>query len=523
MTKGHDRHAARRDLIGGSGALALRNVMQGLLNIVRTKVVAVMLGPAGAGILSQATQFRYFVSRFVYMGFGPGIAKYTAERHAQDDRKGVATLLNSVTTLFLMSGVLLIVIVSGAAKPISGWIFGDEKLWRYAILVVVAIPMFVQTDVASMFLRGTRHFKVLALNGVYVTAIGAAVVIPMVWLYGLDGAIWSIPLAAALSAIVSYRALQTEILKPTGFKSELLLIEKDLLVKLTRFGIVGSVLAISRSLSDLIVRSSVVSSLGREQNGYLQAAWGTANPTMGLIISALVAYGVPTMAAHHGDKKLVGHTRDDLIRFYLLTSVPLGAVYSITASWWLPVFYSRKFLPAEPLAYWAIFGQLLYGLRIMINLGLVAQERFAPALVLAVSQAVAYVILYYIYVPTFAVLAVPLSFFASDVVIGPASWLYALRREDYTPTARTIVLLLSSLPFGVAWAIVPLYFRPLTAKLILLLGLIVWSAMNVRRKDVEKVRQILGRRRRRNQESEEGDGGAGEPETGEQPRTPDSL
>ncbi len=497
MNKGPDRHAARRELVGGSGALALRNVLQGLLNIVRTKVVAVMLGPAGAGILSQATQFRFFVSRFVYLGFGPGIAKYTAERHAREDWAGVASLLNGVTTFFLITGGTLIVLVTGAAQPVSKWIFADPHLWRYALLVAIAIPMFVQTDVASMFLRGTRHFKTLALNGVAVTFIGALVVIPMVLAYGLDGAIWSIPIAAALSAVVSYRALQVEILRPSGFRSELSMLDKDMLLRLTRFGVVGSIMTVSRSFSDLLVRSVVVNSLGRAQNGYLQAAWGTGTPTMGLIISALTAYGVPTMAAYQHDRKVVSETRDDLIRFYLLTSIPLGAAYAIAIPIWLPLFYSRAFMPAERLAYLVIFGQLLYGLRMMINLGLVALERFTAALTLSLAQSAVFVLMFFIYLDQFGLMAAPLAFFVSDLVIMPASWLWAVRREAYEPSRRTLLLLASSLVYGMEWVIAPIYLGGRNTQIALMLGLIVWAAINMRRGDIERALRIVGRGRRR--------------------------
>jgi hypothetical protein len=115
-------------------------VLNIIISIVRTKLIAVFIGPAGMGIslLNSAINIISGVS-----GLGSKLVlSNISGKHKENDLSSVSTMVSTVKKLVLVTGIL-------------------ARYWRYFFLVVEAIT-FGNTDYTLIFISVTVLLKQLA-------------------------------------------------------------------------------------------------------------------------------------------------------------------------------------------------------------------------------------------------------------------------------------------------------------------------------------------------------------------------
>ncbi len=439
-----------RDLVRSSSVLALRQALLGALSVVRTKVVAVILGPAGVGLVAQASQLTLLTSRLANLGLGNGVAKYVAQYAAADARKDLDALLGSVRWAVLAASAVVITILVCGRQGVATWIFGAPRYAVDLVLVAVATPFLAQVDTAVFALRGTRHFGTLALASLAVTGTSVAVTVALVMSFGIQGAFWAFPVAAVVGSLIMRAALARAVLRPFDVRARPRVPNRAFVSALSLYALAVLASGLSDAMGELIVRSSLVHRLGADANGIYHASWSVANQFGALFGSTLVTWGLPTMASLGGDPARVNDVRNDLLRAYLLAGVPLAVVALLTASLWLPLLFSRRFLPAAPLLTWQLAAQIVLGVRAMLNTSLWAHERLRMFILLTLSQTAIYLTLYFLLVGTFGLTAVPVAFLGSQLAVLVPTAAYVRRVESMRldrPTKR--VALTSTVVVGV--------------------------------------------------------------------------
>ena len=83
--------------------LGAQRIATGLLGAVRTKIAAAFLGPAGMGILAQATTVQELLLQSSNLGTSRGFLKLAAESGGRRDARALARLIQ--TTVALVGGI----------------------------------------------------------------------------------------------------------------------------------------------------------------------------------------------------------------------------------------------------------------------------------------------------------------------------------------------------------------------------------------------------------------------------------
>jgi PST family polysaccharide transporter len=108
-------------LIGGSSALNI------CLGILRTKAMAVLLGPTGYGMVGAYVVIAELSRNVAQMGVNASGVRQIADAVASSDSEKVArtaTTLRRMSLAFAVLGAVLLVVLSG---PVSRLTFGDES------------------------------------------------------------------------------------------------------------------------------------------------------------------------------------------------------------------------------------------------------------------------------------------------------------------------------------------------------------------------------------------------------------
>ena len=342
-------------IIGGSSAVNLG------LSIVRTKVMALLLGPAGFGLFGVYGSILDLVRAIGGMGIHTSGVRQIAEA---DSSGNAVRLARTVTTLrrvaFICGGLgaLLLVIFS---RPISQFSFGSVE--QAGSLVLLALAVFF-ADVSAgqaAVVQGMRRLGDLARINVRGALYGTILSIGIVLYFFQQGEpergiVPSLVCVAAMTILTSWWYARKIKVEPVTMTTAEISAEVSGLLKL---GFVFMATALMTMAVAYVVRIIVLRQLGESAAGYYSAAWQLGGIYVGFILSAMGADFYPRLTAVANDNAQCNRLVNEQAEVGLLMAGP-GVLGTLTfAPLVIDLFYSTKFGPAVEVLRWICLGMLM--------------------------------------------------------------------------------------------------------------------------------------------------------------------
>ncbi len=187
----------------------LGGVASRVLTMGSSIIVARLLGRESYGEMGMVQSTLSMLGVFAGFGLGGTATKYIAEFRIKDPARA-----GRITNLTLVISMLTAGLLAGACFGFSGWL--SAKTMNRAdiapLLAAGSLLLFVSTlgGVLSASLAGFESFRVIARINVIQGFAALLLTIPLVWLFGVQGAIASMTINAAMGILLCARALRTE-------------------------------------------------------------------------------------------------------------------------------------------------------------------------------------------------------------------------------------------------------------------------------------------------------------------------
>lgn len=337
-------------LVGGSSVI---NIAMG---IVRTKAMAMLLGPAGFGLAGLYLSIVGLAQAVAGMGINSSGVRQIAEAVGSGDRERIArtaVVLRRVSILVGLLGALLLVVFSAQISTVT---FGSKQNAGAVSLLSVAVFFTLVSNGQGALIQGMRRISDLAKMGVLGALFGTLITIPVVYFFREQGVVPSLVAVAAMSLVTSWwysRKIQIEIPAMTVSQSGQ---EAAALLKMG-FAFMASGLMMMGSA--YAVRIIVLHQVGFEATGLYQSAWTLGGLYVGVILQAMGADFYPRLTASAKDNILCNRLVNEQVRVGLLLAGP-GLIATLTfAPLVLALFYSAKFGPAVDILRWICLGVAL--------------------------------------------------------------------------------------------------------------------------------------------------------------------
>jgi antigen flippase len=340
-------------IVGGAQAINY------VIGLVRTKVVAVLLGPSGVGLVGLYLSAVGLVQTFAQFGINQSGVREVAAAAGSQDQERIAQTIKTLRRACWFTGIFGWVLTVALAWPLSQWIFGSvDHLWALAILGCVVLLESVSSGQKSL-LQGVRRVGDLARIQVTFALLSTLLAIGIYWWLGERGIVPVILVTSVVQLGVSWwfsrrvaviRVRQTWLETWRNSKS---------LIRLGSAFMYGAVLA---AVVGLVIRALIVRDLGLDAAGIYQAAWALSGMFGAFVLQAMGTDFYPQLTAVASDDQAVGRLVNEQIQTGILLALPgvLGAIG--LASVLVEIFYSAKFdSAAEPLRWFAlgVLGQIV--------------------------------------------------------------------------------------------------------------------------------------------------------------------
>jgi PST family polysaccharide transporter len=412
------------------------------LGIISTKVFALILGPSGLGFLSIIRQIRdTAISISTLQGTNVIVQGLATRDWADKKRYEIAVSISLFLTTLLVITVLLI-----AAPSISRSVINRTDPTSVFLIRLLTIPILLGTITIylSGILNGFRAIGRLAITQVILSFAILILSLPVAYLvraYG-NGYFLLLLIGSSLVGVMTcfaftYRSgwlpSPSEILCALKSISTL---KTDISSFLT-FASVTLIAGASATISELIIRSSVVKNLGLDDAGYFDAAWTLSAKYILLILASFGTYYLPTLSGNKNldeSKQLI--TR--VLGFSILIVVPTITSVVALKPFVIRLLYSQEFLPALEMIRWMLIGDYLKTTSWVFGMTILASADKKTLLISEVGFRLVLVILSIEAINAYnSVEYVGLAFLLVYIAYTIFTLMYAASKYQYIPPAST--------------------------------------------------------------------------------------
>jgi O-antigen/teichoic acid export membrane protein len=338
-------------IIGGASVI---NIAVGLLRI---KVAAVLLGPAGVGLIGLLTSLAGTASAVAGLGFGNVGTRQIAEAAGRNDAVAAAAARRALfwgTLVLALLGAAVFWALRGvlAVRVLGDASLADDVGWL-ALVVALTVAAASQTGL----LNGMRQIGDLARVSVLSALLSTVMGVGALMLWGRSGLmafIIAVPLASFLLGHV-YVARLPKVQAP---RTPLPVLAGQWRI-LATLGAAFMVASLAGTVGQLLVRTLVHRQLGADALGYFQAASAISMSYIGFVLAAMGADYYPRLTAAIHDHAAVNRMVNEQTEVALLLASPVFLAMMGLAPWVIELLYSSSFHAAAAVLRWQVLGDVL--------------------------------------------------------------------------------------------------------------------------------------------------------------------
>jgi O-antigen/teichoic acid export membrane protein len=322
--------------------------------IIRSKAVAVLLGPAGMGFAGLLVSTTGLVGSLTNLGLGFSAVKDIAAANGSGDTGRVATVVSVFRRLVWITGLLGALATLVLSPWLSQITFGSRE-HTLAFVWLSCTLLFGQLASGQMvLLQGMRKLQYLAKANMAGTVIGLIVSLPLYYFYGLQGIVPAIIVSSILSMLMAFYWGSRVKIESMTVNIQTIKHEGAGMVKM---GIMLSLSGLITTAAAYLIRIFISNQGGIEQVGLYSAGFAIINTYVGMVFTAMGTDYYPRLSeVANSDLKRTQMVVNQQAETAFFLISPLLVAFIVYIDIVILLLYSEKFIPVSGMIHWAAIG-----------------------------------------------------------------------------------------------------------------------------------------------------------------------
>jgi antigen flippase len=337
-------------IIGGSSVVNIA------ASVVRAKTMALLLGPAGVGLLGLYGSVLELTQSIAGMGINSSGVRQIAEAVGSGNTQRVAQTAAVLRRTSLFLGALGAILLVVFCRPVSRWTFGTNEFAASVALLSLAVFFQSVSNGQTALIHGMRRIADLARIGVLGALFGTSITLTLVYFLREEGLVLSLVSGAAVGlGICWWHRRKIHIPAPS---LTVLQVREDA-AALLKLGSVFMASAVLTTGAAYTVRVIVRDNISLEAAGLYQAAWTLGGLYVGFILQAMGTDFYPRLTAVANNNIECNRLVNEQAQISLLLAGP-GVIATLTfAPLVIALFYDTTFIGAVQPLRWICLGMVL--------------------------------------------------------------------------------------------------------------------------------------------------------------------
>lgn len=417
-----------------------------LIALVRNKLVALILGPGGMGLVSLFNSTINFVSNSTNFGLSMSAVRNISEAFSTGNEAAIRRSVKLIRSWSLLTALLGMVVCAALSPLLNDVTFswGDHTL--HFVLLSPIVGMMAITGGEMAVLKGLRRLSALAIISVY-GVIGALVTtVPIYYFMGERGIVPSLLVMAltqmALTIAYSYRSFPPRVSLQRSF-----LRKGNGMIRLGTAFLLAGILG---SGAELAIRSYLNNVAQLDTVGLYNAAYMVTMTYAGMVLSSMETDYYPRLSAVNADPAACRTTVNRQIEVSLLLMSPLLVAFTISMPVLLPLLYSSKFLPALGMMHVMVIAMYFRAIKLPVAYLTLAKGDSLSYLLLEGIYDVIVVLLVMLFYNLLGIIGAGVAVTVAGIIDFFTIILYTRYKYGYRLSGHVIRYALMQIPIGMA-------------------------------------------------------------------------
>ena len=312
-----------------------------LVGIVRNKLVAMILGPEGMGLVSLFNSTTKLVSDSTNFGISMSAVKNISLAYDKGDTALMAHEIRLIRSWSLVTAVLGMMVCILLSPLLDKWTFNWGNHTLHFILLSPVVALGAITGGEAAILKGLRRLRSLAVVSLYNVVLALIITIPIYYVMGESGIVPSLVIIALLQCLLTI-AYSWRLYPPRILLSASVLCEGGSMIRLGVAFVLAGVLG---SGGDFVIRSYLNNTGDLSTVGLFNAGYMMTMTCAGMVFSAMETDYFPRLSGISQLGTRLNETVNHQMEVSLLLVAPILVFFIMGLPILLPLLYSGKFLP----------------------------------------------------------------------------------------------------------------------------------------------------------------------------------
>ena len=339
-----------RDILKTTSLFSGVQILGVLISIAKSKLAAILIGPAGIGIVGVLNSTLNVIIGFSKLGLDVSAVKEIAALKGHDEAK-VVKIINVLRRLCWITGILGALITIVLSSWLSQLAFGNTSHTVSFMLLSLAV-LFNQLTVGNLaILQGLRKLKKLAKASLWGSFGGLLVIVPLYFYYGISGIVPAIISISILTYFFSWFFSKKQIVKHPKLSLKDTLNQGKSMVKL---GFVLSLGSLATIITIYGIQIFITNKGGIDEVGFYNAAFIIINAYVGVIFTAMSKDYFPRLSSVVNEQDTMQKVVNQQAYVAVLLLTPIIVIFLAFIPTIISLLFSKEFMP--------IIGILTFGI-----------------------------------------------------------------------------------------------------------------------------------------------------------------
>ena len=312
-----------------------------IVSLVRNKLAAILLGPAGMGLVSLFNATVAFISQATGFGISMSAVRHISELSESGDEAQRTYYIKVVRAWSLLAALLGVLVCVAIGPFLSSNTFSWGNHTLHFILLAPAVGMIAVTAGETAILKGTRQLKPLVVVQTFTILATLILTVPAYYFFGQAGIVPVIVLMALVTLLFtvnySWRLYPLQLSGSKGILGDGM--------EMIRLGVAFTLAGIVGAGSEMLIRSWLNLQGDLDAVGLYNAGYMITVTYASMVFSAMEADYFPRLSAVNGDVPATNETVNKQTEVTLLIIAPMLVGMIVLLPVLTPLLLSEKFMP----------------------------------------------------------------------------------------------------------------------------------------------------------------------------------
>ncbi len=339
-----------RDILKTTSLFSGVQILGVLISIAKSKLAAILIGPAGIGIVGVLNSTLNVIIGFSKLGLDVSAVKEISALKGHDEAK-VEKIINVLRRLCWITGILGALITIVLSSWLSQLAFGNASHTVSFMLLSLAV-LFNQLTVGNLaILQGLRKLKKLAKASLWGSFGSLLVIVPLYYYYGISGIVPAIISISILTYFFSWFFSKKQIVKHPKLSLKDTLNQGKSMMKL---GFVLSLGSLATIITIYGIQIFITNKGGIDEVGFYNAAFIIINAYVGVIFTAMSKDYFPRLSSVVNEQETMLKVVNQQAYVAVLLLTPIIVIFLAFIPTIISLLFSKEFMP--------IIGILTFGI-----------------------------------------------------------------------------------------------------------------------------------------------------------------